>query len=247
VTGLTFITLLAFDYRYALSALPSYYDIADQIVLGIDRDRISWSHHPFTLNMMDVHNFLRQLDLHHKIRIVEGDFHSLEEPMANDTAERNYLSLQCDPSHWIVQIDADEILTNPAEFRLWLLTADPSALVGARWVTVFKTFDRVQLIIDPPAEITPVATRLQGQYVNARWTRQKGLLSPLGLYHYSWGRTPDEGQQKLLHWSHSRDFDVAAFYQQWLSVTPDNYQHLKDFHPMSGPLWPSLKLVELNR
>jgi len=239
MAGLSFITLLAFDYRYAFNAIRSYYDIADEIILGLDADRISWTGHPFYIDLVQIQAFMQQLDRSGKMRIIEGDFHSLEKPMANETNERNELSRHCAPGNWVVQIDSDEVLRNAAEFKHWLLATNPPGAVSAAWISVFKQFGDQALVIST-SEITPVATRLRGQYVNARWTKEPSTTSPLQLLHHSWGRTPDEIKQKLQNWGHARDLDIDAFYKMWDSITLKNYQQVRNFHPLDGPRWPGL-------
>jgi len=246
VTGLSFITLLAYDYRYAFSAVGSYYDIADEILLGLDRDRLTWMGQAFTIDMDAVRSFVAQIDKDRKIRIVEGDFHSADDPMANDSLERSELSLQARSGNWVVQIDADEVVLNGAEFKSWLLQYEPRENNAfARWISVFKVFDQQALLVDPPREVVPVATMLRGRYVAARATGQKGVLSPLQLLHFSWGRSAVQLRQKLDNWGHVRDFDVGRFFDFWQSITLENYAGARDFHPLHGPKWQSLKLAQL--
>ena len=40
MAGLTFITPLAYDYAYSYATIEAYYGIADEIILGVDKDRI---------------------------------------------------------------------------------------------------------------------------------------------------------------------------------------------------------------
>jgi hypothetical protein len=244
MAGLSFITLLSFDYRYAFGAIRSYYDIADEIILGLDADRISWAGHRFEIDLNQIKAFIRQIDHSKKMRLIEGNFHGRENPMANDTEERNELSRQCTQGNWVVQIDSDEILLNGAEFWQWLLATNPTSAVGAAWISVFKTFQGHALVIST-SEITPVATLLRGQFIDARWTKEQLTPSPLQLLHYSWGRTPEELKQKLQNWSHAPDFDTDAFYKLWQSVTLDNFQQIRDFHPLDGPRWPALALMKI--
>ncbi len=249
-SGLSFVTLLSFDYRYADRAINSYYAIADEIILGVDADRLTWMKQPFSIDMEEVRAFIAKIDVAGKIRIVEGNFHAHDHPMANDTGERNFLSEQCRPGHWIVQIDADETLLGgggAVEFRRWLLQSNPEGCVSARWISIFKLFERHALVIDPPLETTPIATRLRGQYQMARWTNEPVVLSPLQLLHLSWGRTPEELREKLRNWSHSRDFDVEAFFAMWEAVTLENYQALRDFHPIDRVSWPRLGVMAVER
>ncbi|MGA3065742.1 MAG: hypothetical protein ABSF29_02725 [Tepidisphaeraceae bacterium] len=245
--GLSFITLLSYDYRYAFTAIRSYYDIAGEIILGLDADRLTWSQHPFQIDMDELHSQIKQIDIAHKLRLVEGNFHASQRPMDNDTNERSELSLQCSPGNWIVQIDCDETLMNAREFRDWLINCDPQKRVHALWFSVFKVYGDRALVIHPPSETPPIATQLRGQYDYSRRTKQNPVLSPLMLLHFSWGRTPDEVRQKLANWSHTRDFDTQSFLNSWESLTLQNYRDYHNFHPIAPALWRGLALAEKRR
>jgi hypothetical protein len=245
--GLSFVTLLAYDYRYAFHAVGSYYDLADEIILGLDADRISWNKQPFHIDMAELQAFIDSIDTSGKIRIVEGDFHSADHPMTNDSNERSMLSEAAAPGNWVVQIDADEMLLNGPDFKAWLLQNDPRQHnVYGRWFSVFKVFGNEILIVDPPTEIVPVATMLRGRYTAARATAQEGVMSPLHLLHFSWGRSAGQLRQKLENWGHARDFDVEKYFEFWRSVTLENFGQARNFHPLKGVTWQSLKRAQIN-
>lgn len=245
--GLSFITMLAYDYRYSYMAIRSYYDIADEIILGVDADRLSWMKQPFEIDMNEVHAFIADFDKQKKIRIIEGNFHSADHPMTNDSLERSFLSNQTTPGNWVVQIDADEILMNAVEFKQWLLANNPVQYnVFGRWLTVFKTFGNQVLVIDPPGEAAPVATMIRNQYTGARATAQQGVMSPLQLLHFSWGRSPEDLYRKLKNWSHAKDFDIQRFFDFWTAINLTNFTSARNFHPLSGATWQSLKVAQIN-
>jgi hypothetical protein len=247
VAGISFVSLLAYDYRYVFSSIRSYYAIADEIILGLDKDRLSWAGKPFDIDMGMVRRLLAEIDCDNKIRIIEENFHLADTPMQNDTRERQILSCQAQEGNWIVQIDADEILLNPDEFRLWLKRHNPlDFCVHATWLTVFKTFGTKCLVIDPATETTPVATMTRGAYQLARMTAQEGVLSPLRILHFSWGRTPRELRQKLDSWGHRDDFNVDDYLKFWKSITVANHTMARNFHPMHGPAWERLILTDLH-
>jgi len=50
----------------------------------------------------------------------------------------------------------------------------------------------------------------------------------------------------LDNWGHAGDFDVEAFFGLWESVGLGNYVTVRDFHPLNGPIWPSLKLASVD-
>ncbi len=242
---LSVIMLVAYDYRYAYNALQRVYGLADEIILGLDEDRISWSQRPFSFARDEFGERIRRMDPLGKIRIEEGNFHGGTHPLANETSERNLLSRLCRPGNWILQIDSDEYVLNPAQFLAWLPSAALDRDFKARWITVFKSFGDQCLVVQEPAETIEVGTRARGDYVYGRRTRVPADGSPLQLLHHSWGRTRDELEQKLLNWGHSRDFDVARFLAFWDGITLDNYRAARNFHPLHGPLWGRLGLIQL--
>jgi hypothetical protein len=249
MAGLSFITPIAYDYRYAFQAIRSYYEIADEILLAVDADRLTWMRQPFQIDMSEIGRFVSELDVGRKIRIVEGNYHRETNPLTNETQERCALSTLALPGNWIVQIDADEVLLNAVQFREWLLTENPvQCNVHAAWITVFKVFGDQVLIVDPIRESAPVATMLRGQYWRGRNViAQQPMASPLQLLHLSWGRSREEVQQKLSNWGHSCDFDTNRFFQFWEWVDLQNYTFAKDFHPIKPPTWEALKLLKLAR
>lgn len=236
---------IAYDYAYSYRSLEAVYDIADEVILGIDDQRLSWSAKPYAFDKEAFLKEIARIDRRGIVRIVEADFHSDPHPMQNDVRERRILSTHCKRGNWIIQIDSDEIAMNAREFKAWLPKADPNADVQARWITVFKTFGDQCLVANEPNAFTSVGTLVPGIYQNARVTGQPRLNSNLILLHYSWGRTREQLEQKLTNWSHSRDFDVSKFLSLWDSVTLDNYSRYRDFHPLYPPLWKSLTLMKM--
>ena len=241
--GLSFVTPVAYDYRYAWRAIRSYYGIADEIILGLDRDRIAWSGRPFEIDEGDFRRWLAAADPLGKIRLVEGDFHAQATAHRNDTFARKALSLHCKKGNWIVQIDSDEILLNPEEFRDWLLARRWPWLVQGRWRVVFKLFGEDYLVVDKDGAFTSVATRRRGSYTGSRNTRGFKRRSPLNLLHFAWGRSEAELRQKLACWTHFADFDTSRMLELWKSVDLHNYRGFRDIHPLDGPDWPALRLV----
>jgi hypothetical protein len=241
--GLSFVTPVAYDHHFAWAAIASYYTIADEIILGLDRDRISWSGKYYHLDEDEFRRHLKEADPLGKISLVEADFHSQGSAPANDTFERNALSLRCKPGNWVVQIDSDELLQNPAEFRAWLLERRGPWLALGRWTVVFKRFGDDYLVVDKDSFWISVATRRHGRYTGCRDTREFRRRSPLHMLHFSWGRTEEELKQKLESWTHAADFDTDKFFKFWQSVDLGNYRQFRDFHPINGPDCPSLRLI----
>lgn len=244
VAPLSFAVPVAYDYKYLPPVIKSFYGIADEIILGLDKDRISWSGHPFEFDAREFKSMIRGLDPEEKIRVIEGDFHSGPNPMANDTEERNQLALACGKGNWIIQIDSDEVLLNPWEFKEWMDSGKGSGLIMAHSVLVFKKCGDELLVVDKENHQHAVGTRLPGGYIGARYTGQNKKLSPLRILHFSYGRTPEEMRMKLTNWGHSRDFDTDQYFEFWKSVNLDNYSRLKDVHPIADWDWPRLRKIK---
>ncbi len=241
VAPLSFVVLVAYDYKYLPPVIKSLYSIADEIILGLDRDRISFTKKPFEFDTVEFQSMIRRLDPEGKIRVVEEDFHSAPDPMACETHERNYLSGLCQKGNWIIQIDSDEILLNPEEFKEWIDSGNGSGMILAHWILVYKKIGNELLVVDKENHHHPVGTRLRGGYIGARHTGQNKKVSPLRLLHFAYGRTPEEMRIKLKNWSHANDFDTDKYFEFWKGVGLDNYSQVKDIHPMEGSAWPSLK------
>jgi hypothetical protein len=241
---ISIVTLVAYDYRYSYSAIESAYSIADEVIVGIDKERLSWSKKPYQFDESEFRAGIAKFDRRKIVKIVQDDFHREEHPMANDTRERNILSTHCKPGNWIVQIDSDERMLNARDFGAWLGKADPNADVLGDWITVFKTIGDHWLVVHEPGNKVDVATKVRGAYQYARKTGRPATQSNLKLLHFSWGRTRDELEQKLVNWSHARDFDVMKFLHLWDAVTLENYKELKNFHPLHAPLWSHLSLIK---
>jgi len=234
---------VAYDFEYLWPTLRSCYSIADEIILGLDAARLAWSKAPYPFDEGAFRAGLAEIDTEHKVRVIEADFHQRSTSRLNGTDERNQLSQLCAPRNWVLQIDADEVLMNPAAFRKWLLGSWWDMDVMARWLTVFKQFDQGCLVVQNQEEWTPVATMQRNSYVMHRYTNQHSRHSPLWLLHFSWGRKPEELLFKLKNWGHNADFDVEAYFRFWEGITLDNFQQAKNFHPLVPAAWPSLKFI----
>jgi hypothetical protein len=248
--GISAISLVSYDYRFLLTTIPRYLPYVDEVILGVDTEGLTWSGERFAIPA-SFFDRLRQLDEGSKrIRLVSRSFYSpSRSPMENDVSERNALSFEAREGNWLVSIDADEYLLNPMEFFRFL-TRQPKqeVSVDASWITVFKDLGDSLLVVaaqaDGSLERFPIATRQRGAFVAARRTDTPSILSPALALHYSWGREKDELLQKLLNWSHTRDFDVRKYFDFWLSVNEQNYSAIRHFHPVWPDTWPRLTMVK---
>ena len=252
------ISLISYDAEYLPNSIKTYYDYVDEIVLGLDKNRVSWSKNKFTFDESKLWTELNDIDSDGKITIIEEDFVKSDKAIENDNFERNYLKEQCSYD-WIFSFDADEELLNAHDFFVNYLplvekyynTCD----IMMTWATPFKTIEDKTLVIcenDGQAflkEPQGVVTSKDSTYVFARWTdkcqaESKKLMSPLIALHWSLCRSQSDLHQKINNIGHSDLVEEDPFYQLWSDLTLDNYTQYKNFKTSGmGPQWPSLQAI----
>lgn len=242
---LSFVTLVAYDFRLSFEAIKSYYPIADEIILGIDRDRVSFSNNVFPFDSEDFYRGIDEIDQDKKINIVEENFHSYANPLMNEHFERLTLTSMTKQDNWVIQIDSDEVLINPFEFRNWIEKAPDYNGIKAKWVTVYKRFGDDYLIINEEGGFIPVGTKDRSKYVSNREVAQPYLISPLVLLHHAYGRSREEVELKIKNWGHSQDIDVKNMLATWDYANLDTYSEIHNFHPLHPPWWKSLQHVRV--
>lgn len=244
---LSFYTPIAYDYKYAIASIMSYYDIADEIFLMLDEDKISWSNKKYELDNVDLDRKIHEIDVDKKIHLKMSNFHKLQHPIENETAERNYISQDCKKDNYIIGIDSDEVLLNPLEFANWLNQYSEAKFdISCTLLSIYKVFAD-KLLITLPHEDTRIGTNLVNCYKKCRLTSNRlSVKSPLQILHFSWGRSRQEVVQKLSNWGHSKDFDILKYLEIWDSVTLDNYQEKVNLHPLKlKQWWQKLELLDL--
>jgi hypothetical protein len=242
----SFYSLISYDYNYLLDSIVSYYSIADEIFLGLDKNRLTFKKNKFEIDDVFFER-LKEIDKQKKISIIEDDFCKYDNSMQNETYERNILSSKCN-GKFVVAVDCDEIFLNANEFNNWLDSQHEDFCYDflCTWHTVYKRFD-YNLLICKPYEQAFLGTCHKKSYIKARSTKYRKVMSPLKVLHFSWGRSEYELRQKLSNWSHSEDFDIEKFILIWNSVTLQNYKEITNFHPLKiKKWWKNLELININ-
>lgn len=249
------ISLISYDADMLISSISSYYPYVDEIILGVDEDRISWSGNRFFFNEAKLWSELAKLDTQSKIVVIEDNFHRSSIPIENDTHERNFLKQQC--SHdWVFSFDADEILINAKEFFIDFCPIvqdyDDVELLFT-WFLMYKQLPEGMLLIADETGNSVFKKDVQGfsahrdlgTFTYCRWTNHpKKILSPLAIKHYSFCRTDSELDIKINNFGHSVESKQDPFYTIRSNITAQNYKQLKNFKTSNmGPQWPTLALV----
>ncbi len=254
------ISLISYDAHYLPKSIEKYYNYVDEIVLGLDKNRITWSKNSFSFDEQKLWSELSQIDGDGKISIVEEDFVQSEVAIENDNYERNFLKDQC--SHdWIFSFDADEMLVNPKQFfyDFCPLVEDyrESHDICMTWATPYKEIEDTTLVIAEEdgspffGENQGVVTSKNNTFTYARWTNQSAagtnrILSPLVALHFSLCRKSEDLHEKIHNIGHSNIVEEDPFYKIWSQVDMDNYKQLKNFKTsgLGDAQWPSLEPIE---
>jgi hypothetical protein len=250
------ISLISYDASYLPNSIASYYDYVDEIILGLDKDRITWSGNKFTFDEDKLFSELADLDVDGKISIIEEDFHRSSIAIENDNYERNYLKNECS-NDWIFSFDADEVLLNAKDFfynycPIVEKYADKIDLCMT-WATPYKIIDDTVLVIankdNTPfyGENQGVVTHKNSTFTYARWTDKSStghnrVISPLIAIHWSLCRSKEDLHKKIHNIGHSDLVDTDPFYKIWDQVTLDNYHELENFKTsgLGQAQWPKL-------
>lgn len=258
LTPKSVISLISYDAEYLPESIKSYYEYIDEIVLGLDKDRISWSGNTFKFDEDKLWSELKKIDTADKIHVVEGNFHESKTPIENDNMERNFLKEQC-KHDWIFSIDADEVLVNPKEFFLqWCPIVAPyrhKIDIAFTWFLPFKEFENDYLMIANPdnrwfkGDTQGFVSTKDKTYTYCRWSNNKRIVvSPLAVMHWSFCRTESSLQVKLNNFGHSDKTKDDPFFNNWKVANLENYHALTNFKSSGygANQWPKLIKVPKN-
>lgn len=233
------ISLISYDAHLLPKSIQSYYPYVDEIVLGLDEDRITWSGNKFNFDEGKLWENLKKIDFDNKIQIIEDNFHSSPVAIENDNQERNILKKHC--SHdWIFSFDADELLVNPKPFFYEYLPIVERYYdkvdLQFTWFLLYKEFEDDILYIAEEddsfyrGDTQGFATSKEKTFTYCRWTNnQRSILSPLAVLHWSFCRTEEQNIQKLNNFGHSDKTKQDPFFHYWRQVNLNNYNQLRNF------------------
>jgi hypothetical protein len=116
--------VLAADPAFLAASVRSYYPLVDRIVVSYDSSGRSWSGVPIPVEAC--FGELTAVDPEGKLEFVPGDFSlPTKAPMECETLQRQAaLVAASEGSDWVLQLDGDEVLPDPAIFAEVLARAD---------------------------------------------------------------------------------------------------------------------------
>lgn len=243
---------VAYDWYLLQYSIPTIYAEADEIVISVASNLISWTGNPFRFDEEGFSRLIENLDPQGKIRIYRDVFFLPElSPMENEVRQRNMTATVAgiDSKSWHVQLDADEYFINFAEFvsKLQKIKKRRPVNIQVPLITLFREVPGGYLWIhntrEQKIELFPIATN-QPLYQFGRRNVYFNMIIPSCVIHQSWARGEDEIQQKISNWGHNRDFDVHAYFEFWRKIGPANYKTIRNFHPIHPADWESLAFEE---
>lgn len=257
--SISVVSLLSYDWYYSILSIASYCHHVDEIIVGLDINRRSYSGQRFVVPD-PVINAICDLP---GVRIVEDDVYAMSDhTIGRETLQRNALVEQT-KGDWVFQIDADEIALNPSDLVTWVSSDPVVDTVRAHWRTIWKRIEDKYLVIDesdsysiwigsrgkglcgrsrePGIRLSafdpqiadkrsPVA---DGLYID-KHKRANAVLCPLVLLHHSYDRSEEEVAYKLANWSHSDHWPTGKMLELWKSTTLENYHQIKNFFPVDA-------------
>lgn len=240
--------LIAYDYAYLKLSLPTVYAHADKITIALDKGRKTFAGESFSVDP-SFFAWLKEVDTQNKIVLYEDDFYVPGLPTRDaEVRERNMLAKFMGEGGWHIQIDTDEYFVDFAGLVRELKEygakyGDRKVSIRVYWYTIFKTTGEGCFLIDETYEAFALATN-HPVYEQGRYNHSiENITLNHVVLHQSWGRNEEELEKKLRNWSHSADFDTAAYLEFWKTVGPANYRYIQDFHPIFANYWKKLKFV----
>jgi len=172
--------VLAADPTWVECSVAAYYPYVQNIFVSYDKRGMGWTGAPVAVEESLAR--LRTLDTESKMRFVPGDFSTpVHDPMENDTRQRNAaLALAAEGADWVLQLDTDEFLPNPAALISAMDRADVLGVSAVEWpMRVLYRQISGRRVLEVCAEngcdhfeyIAPVAVRSTERLVYSRQTR----------------------------------------------------------------------------
>lgn len=240
--------LVSYDWQLLRHALPLVYKGADVIYLAIDRQRLTWAGNPFDFDEPAFMQMVQVIDVDNKIHIYEDDFYvPTLTPMECEVRERNLLAKAMGEGGWHVQLDADEYFLDFNGFCEFLRKQSVLQKEVNYCVVLLNLFKKLPegylYIISGRLDTIQVATN-KPHYQYGRKNDYFNKIAPFFILHDTWARTDVEVWQKITNWGHKNDFDATAYFNFWKSLSKENYQTIRDFHPIEPALWHRLEFME---
>jgi hypothetical protein len=242
---------VAYDWHFLAHSLPLVYEHADKICLSIDKDRISWSGNPYSIDEEAFKNMISKLDHLNKISILEEDYHVTGwSPTQNEYYQRKRVIEHLGEDGWHIMIDCDEYFINFPQFVAYLKKIakrrEKKINVCCPMIHLYKQLHNGFLVVNPvhksKIDCVPIASRGIA-YETGRRNKGANIFTNFEILHQSWARTDGEIVDKISNWGHSHEVDKNTYLEKWRKVNSANFRLFENFHPLSPDYWPRLEFL----
>ncbi len=239
--------LVSYDFNLLKQSIPCVYAEADKIVLALDQQRLSFTGQPFYFDEA-FKDWIAEIDKDQKITWLEAPFYREGfSPFEAVMVMRNQLLQAMQPAEWYIQLDADEYFLDFRGFKHWLISQPfpqgQMVQVSVAWKTIFKKLNQGFLMIGGKPEYITIATNVPINTKERFHEEAQTFTAPFTLLHQSWARDESEVLQKINNWSHAQDFNGLKFFAFWEKCDNRNYKYFRNLHPLHGPNWQCIELV----
>lgn len=244
--------LVSYDYNMLMTSVRQLYSYVDKIVVAIDKDYKTWSGNSFIIpdSFFDE---IKAFDTKNIIEFYFDNFYiSSLTPMECEIRERN-LVLKKLGRGWKIQLDVDEYVydfevVSKYLMKYWYLTLFPKftpLCFTGKLVTLFKEVENGYVFIDND-ERFPFITNQNFNTHSRRNIRIKNFYSNISVIHQSWARGERDIEIKVENWGHRDDFNTKDYIEFWKKINAENYNEIKNFHPLLPHLWNKLFYIKAN-
>lgn len=231
--------ILPGDPIWLAKTLAAYYPLLDELVVPVPTDGIGWAGRQ--IPVADVLEIVRSVDHRGILRTVTGSWTDLEKPMRADTAQRQAaLDELAGRVDWVLQIDNDELLTDPAALFDAIDAAEQAGLGAVEWpmrVLFRRTRRWVYEIVGEDASPRydypgPIAVRPQVRLTDARRVAGPFLRAVVKGDEASLQvrRAPVDGEQR---WEHLRP-EGAIVHNSWARSPREVWQKTRSWGHADG-------------
>jgi hypothetical protein len=123
--------VLTGDATWLASSLSRYYELLDDLVVLVPTDGIGWTGRPLPVD--DCLAAVRSVDVASKARLVTDRWIDVASPARAETAQRQRGVDELSEMDWILQIDNDELMPDPARLLEVLSRATELGLEAVEW------------------------------------------------------------------------------------------------------------------
>lgn len=244
--------LLSYDYEMFLTSVKQLYDNVDKIVVGIDKDFLTWSGSKFHIPK----KFFIEVQKFDTRNIIEFYFDKFYvpnlSPIECECRERNMVLKKLGKG-WKIQLDVDEYIIDFNELKKYLhkykfLTIFPSLTpicFRGKLITLYKETEEGFLYINDDFKFPFITNQNTNSHTRYNFNVYNHYVN-IQVIHQSWARSVEEIELKIKNWGHRDDFDVNVYLNFWKTVNHNNYKQVLNFHPIVPNVWEKLFFLKSN-